>query len=268
MDDSISILRDALIGLLSGGFDADRGAFDFARSSLGIDSPEEFAAALVSDEGAPLVSLIVHPDRRAREFVEPHVPVTGLTAEQEDLLIREAAAAAPLEIRAGNSIALITPGIEETERYVRSLRLRYPLPGVLSAEGECRDAVIAARVIVRVSGYAGSPVRDQFLAHLASGARGNIDGMLVLLRAALKAFSLYEDGSEADSAFLRRRNALAERQSEIVKFDELLMKHGMELLLMRRITPPPESREEVEREMVLMDRLREIAGGIHPFSTR
>lgn len=267
-------LAEAVARLFREGIHLSEAAWHFIDSTFGHPSAEALEA-LLSDEADPeretLLELIFFPDPGQQAALEAEI-VRGGFSDRDEADVLSYLCGQPLEARlvvpSENRVLRVSVPEWAAAAFLRRLRLGRRLDPRL-VEGVDRHVPEADRARVRVAmrnaRFSQTEKKVRFLENFfREGASPGEDflGMVDFLMGFLD-----DIGEEAGiyRALSERKRACFRALRQAVRFEEQLGRHNIETLLLQGVRAPHVDKEEMRRQMAMIDRIcRAVFGRTEP----
>lgn len=265
----INRLSETIILRLQTGFKPDNDTLHFLKTSYGVNNENELLDFLndPSLNDGTVYELTVYPDDGLRVEIEKNIPAEGLTSSEIESIhknLRERLLSITIITGAGIHNADTDNSLFSISNYIKKLNLEQDLQYLGDkADTSACELYFRSRALLRKKKFIPSGDRSFFMKRMiqyGENAAPDIDDILKLIENAVTLLSGKKEKVLDDLA--AKKYYFESVLSEAEEYSILLKNWGMELLLMRRIQPPPVSKEEAINSIRTIDRLTSIVYGL------
>jgi hypothetical protein len=265
----IKNITDQIYLRLQTGFKPDNDTLHFLKTSYGVNNENELLDFLndPSLNDGTIYELTDYPDDGLRVEIEKNIPAEGLTASEIESIhenLRERPLSITIITAAGIHNADTDSSLFSISNYIKKLNLEQNLQYLGNkADSSAGELYFRSRALLRKKKFIPSGDRCIFMKRMiqySENAAPDIDDILKLIENAVTLLSGNKEKALDDLA--AKKYYFESVLSQAEEYSILLKNWGMELLLMRRIQPPPVSKEEAINSIRTIDRLTSIVYGL------
>jgi len=252
---------------LENGFSMDKATLHFMNTSYGVNDAESLLHFLndrTLNDGT-IYELTVYPDDGLRVEIEKIIPAGGLASEIESIhdILQERPPSITIITDAGNHIADADSSLFCISNYIKQLNLDHDLLYLGSeADSSSSELYFCSRALLRKKKFIPSGDSGIFMKRMIQyrDKSAHVVDILKLIENAVNLLSGNKEKVYDD--LVAKKYYFESILSQAEEYSILLKNWGMELLLMRRIQPPPVSKDEAINSIRTIDRLTSIVYGL------